>query len=202
VSESPQQCAVVDLESADLIVALMDSEHRPLIRERFSDWEPSCLISCGEHLLSKSLTSGSFLANGVMPGKPKLREGSMANAERQMPEHVKAAYRGAVDNVLFLKRQQWLATNYVLLLYVAVFLISAHYFSRTDAARNWLGVITIAAFVIHWWMLHSFQRSIETFRNRLVWVYRSYFSEEERAGLDLRLEQGHIGINLRLTLGS
>jgi hypothetical protein len=123
-----------------------------------------------------------------MPGKPKLREGSMANAERQMPEHVKAAYRGAVDNVLFLKRQQWLATNYVLLLYVAVFLISAHYFSRTDAARNWLGVITIAAFVIHWWMLHSFQRSIGTFRNRLVWVYRSYFSEEERAGLDLRLD--------------
>jgi protein-tyrosine phosphatase len=35
----PQQCAVVDLESADLIVALNDSEHRPLIRERFSDWE-------------------------------------------------------------------------------------------------------------------------------------------------------------------
>jgi protein-tyrosine phosphatase len=36
---SPQQCAVVDLESADLIVALMDSEHRPLIRERFCGWE-------------------------------------------------------------------------------------------------------------------------------------------------------------------
>src|SRR5215470_2131131 len=36
---SPQQCAVVDLESADLIVALMDSEHRPLIRERFRGWE-------------------------------------------------------------------------------------------------------------------------------------------------------------------
>ena len=112
----------------------------------------------------------------------------MANDERQMPEHVKAAYRGAVDNILFLKRQQWLATNYVLLVYVAVFLISAHYFSRTDVARNWLGGITIAAFVIHWWMLHSLQRSIETFRDRLVWVYRSYFSEEERAGLDLRLE--------------
>ena len=37
-------------------------------------------------------------------------------------------------------------------------------------------------------MLHLFQRSIETFRNRLVWVYRSYFTEDERAGLDLRLE--------------
>jgi hypothetical protein len=75
-----------------------------------------------------------------------------------------------------------------LLLYLAVFLISAHYFSRTDAARNWLGVIIIVGFVVHWWMLHSFQRSIETFRNRLVWVYRTYFSEDERAGLDLRLE--------------
>jgi protein-tyrosine phosphatase len=36
---SPQQCAVVDLETADLIVALVDSEHRPLIRERFCGWE-------------------------------------------------------------------------------------------------------------------------------------------------------------------
>jgi protein-tyrosine phosphatase len=30
---------VIDLESADLIVALMESEHRPLIRERFCGWE-------------------------------------------------------------------------------------------------------------------------------------------------------------------
>src|SRR5262249_28724350 len=66
--------------------------------------------------------------------------------------------------------------------------ISAYYFSRTDVARNWLGVITIAAFVVHWWMLHLFQRSIENFRNRLVWIYRTYFSEKERVGLDLRLE--------------
>ena len=66
--------------------------------------------------------------------------------------------------------------------------ISAHYFSRTDVARNWLGVITIAAFIVHWCVLHLFQRSIEKFRNRLAWIYRSYFSEEERAGLDVRLE--------------
>ena len=52
----------------------------------------------------------------------------MANAERQTPGHVAAAYRDAVDNIVFLKRQQWLATNYVLLLYVAIFVISAHYF--------------------------------------------------------------------------
>ena len=32
-------------------------------------------------------------------------------------------------------------------------------------------------------MMHLFQRSIENFRNRLVWIYRTYFSEEERVGI-------------------
>jgi hypothetical protein len=112
----------------------------------------------------------------------------MENPERQMPVHVEAAYKDAVDNIIFLKRQQWLATNYVLLVYAAIFVISAHYFSRTDLARNWLGVLTIATFVIHWYMLHLFQREIEKFRNRLGWIYRIYFSAEERAGLDVKLE--------------
>ena len=67
----------------------------------------------------------------------------MENPERQMPVHVEAAYKDAVDNIIFLKRQQWLATNYALLVYAAIFVISAHYFSRTDLARNWLGVLTI-----------------------------------------------------------
>ena len=57
----------------------------------------------------------------------------MANAAQQMPEHVEAAYKHAVDNIIFLKRQQWLATNYVLL-YVAIFVISAHYFSPSELA--------------------------------------------------------------------
>jgi hypothetical protein len=112
----------------------------------------------------------------------------MANGGQEMPDHVGIAYKDAVDNILFLKRQQWLATNYVLLLYAAIFVISAHYFSRTDLARNWLGVVTIGAFIVHWYVLHLFQGSIEKFRNRLGWIYRSYFTEKERAGLELQLE--------------
>jgi hypothetical protein len=112
----------------------------------------------------------------------------MANAAQQMPEHVGFAYKDALDNILFLKRQQWLATNYVLLLYAAIFIISAHYFSRTDLARNWLGVLTIVAFIIHWYMLNLFQWTIEKFRNRLSWIYRTYFTAEERVGLGLQLE--------------
>jgi len=53
----------------------------------------------------------------------------MADTARQMPEHVGAAYKDAADNIRFLRRQQWLATNYALLVYLAIFVISAHYFS-------------------------------------------------------------------------
>jgi hypothetical protein len=35
----------------------------------------------------------------------------MTSPERQMPAHVEAAYKDAVDNTIFLKRQQWVATK-------------------------------------------------------------------------------------------
>lgn len=35
----PQQCNLIDLQTADHIVALYEAEHRPLIRERFPEWE-------------------------------------------------------------------------------------------------------------------------------------------------------------------
>jgi hypothetical protein len=109
----------------------------------------------------------------------------MANAERQMPVHMGAAYRDAIVNIIFLKRQQWVATNYVLIVYAAIFVISAQYFSRTDFARNTLGVVAIVAFLIHWYMMSLFQSAIERFRSRLYWIYRTYFNGEEQAGLDL-----------------
>jgi amino acid permease len=113
---------------------------------------------------------------------------SMENADRQMPGHVEAAYKGAVDNIIFLKRQQWVATNYAILLYAAIFVISAQFFSRTDFARNSLGVVAIATFFIHLYIMHVFQRAIDRFRHRLYWIHRTYFNGEQQAGLDLPLE--------------
>ena len=41
-------------------------------------------------------------------------------AEVQMPPHVQAAYKDAVDNIIFHNRQEWVATNYALLIYAAI----------------------------------------------------------------------------------
>jgi hypothetical protein len=103
-----------------------------------------------------------------------------------------------------------LATNYALLIYVAIFAISAHYFSRTDASRNWLGIITILTFFVHWYMLNSFQAAIDKFRGRLTWIYRTYFTADERSGLDLQLEprsnwyqpEGYIGLLVVSLIGA
>ena len=35
----PLQCATADLASADFVVAVKEAEHRPLMRERFAEWE-------------------------------------------------------------------------------------------------------------------------------------------------------------------
>jgi hypothetical protein len=53
----------------------------------------------------------------------------METPERQMPVHVEAAYKDTVDNIIFLKRQQWVATNYALLVYAAIFVISGQLIS-------------------------------------------------------------------------
>ena len=37
-NRAPQQCTILDLESADFIVALNEIEHRLLMSERFPDW--------------------------------------------------------------------------------------------------------------------------------------------------------------------
>jgi hypothetical protein len=87
-----------------------------------------------------------------------------------------------------MRRQQWVATNYALLVYAAIFVISAEYFSRTDFARNGLDIATLATVFIHWYMMYLFQSAIDNFRNRLYWIYKTYFSGEERIGLGLPLE--------------
>jgi hypothetical protein len=50
-----------------------------------------------------------------------------------------------------------------------------------------LGIVTLVTFVIHWYMIYVFQRAIASYRRRLNWVYQTYFSREERVGLDLPL---------------
>jgi protein-tyrosine phosphatase len=39
IGRMPQPCTTADLQKAGLVIALKDSEHRPLMLQRFPDWE-------------------------------------------------------------------------------------------------------------------------------------------------------------------
>jgi hypothetical protein len=103
----------------------------------------------------------------------------------QMPLNVQAVYNEAVNNIIFHKRQQWVTTNYALLVYAFVFVVSARFFSRTDVARGWLGVVVLLTFAYHLYTIKLLQDALTTFRDRLAWIYRTYFTTEEQAGLNL-----------------
>jgi hypothetical protein len=111
----------------------------------------------------------------------------MSNGVRHMPGHVEAAYKEVVNNIFFLKRQQWVTTNYTLLVYAAIFIIASRFFTRTDEARGWLGLLTFLTFFYHLYMIKLFQDAITSFRDRLAWIYRTYFSADEQVGLNLTL---------------
>jgi hypothetical protein len=112
-------------------------------------------------------------------------EGIMADT---MPRHIEIAYKEAADNIMFYKRQQWMATNYAILVYALILVLSARFFSRTDMARGLLGVLTGLTFLYHLYTLKLLQDAITSLRLRLEWIYRTYFTAEERSGLNFPLE--------------
>jgi len=68
----------------------------------------------------------------------------MAITTPEMPRQIGTAYRDAVDNIIFNKKQQWVTTNYAILVYAAIFAVSANFFSRNDMVRALLGVLTLS----------------------------------------------------------
>jgi hypothetical protein len=106
----------------------------------------------------------------------------------EMPRHVETAYKDAVDNIIFNKKQELVTTNYAILVYVAIFAVSANFFSRNDMVRALLGVLTLLTFAYHLYMLKLLQDAITSFRSRLAWIYGTYFTPEERAGLNFSFE--------------
>jgi hypothetical protein len=124
----------------------------------------------------------------------------MADSDRQMPSHVEVAYQDAVNNITFLRRQQWIATNYALLVYAALFVVSAEYFSRTDFARNWLGIIAIATFLIHFYMVYLFQGAMDKSRDRRIGFTGPTSTERNRLAW-ICSGNDHLGMHGKLPLG-
>jgi len=102
---------------------------------------------------------------------------------KEMRGHVEIAYKDAIDNIQFCKRQQWVVTNYAIAAYAALYSIAPR--QDYSVLRTLLILVAIAICVYHFCALMSLQRLMTRLRLRLAHIYEDYFEAEERYRLDL-----------------
>lgn len=94
-----------------------------------------------------------------------------------MSEGVKNLYKDSLDNILFLKRQQWTITNYALLAFAAVVTIGK---SANVVETTLLTIVAAVACVYSIFCMVHTQMTLTKYRARLTHIYNTYFTAAER----------------------
>lgn len=94
-----------------------------------------------------------------------------------MSEGVKILYKESVDNIIFLKKQQWTITNYALVTFAAVVALSK---GANNVETTLLTIIAAGAWAYATICMIHTQMTLTKYRKRLVHVYNGYFHKHER----------------------
>jgi hypothetical protein len=108
----------------------------------------------------------------------------MSESEQLAPmsEGVKILYKGAIDNVIFLKRQQWIITNYSLVVYAIMVALARN---ATSVEKTVLVFISLIAFAYAISCMVHTERTMRRLRTTQWHIYQTYFTAEERATYQL-----------------
>lgn len=103
-------------------------------------------------------------------------------APSAMPSHVGAAHADAMNNIAFGKKQQWVITNYVALIYAAIIAASG----KLDRLEPWvLPALALAVGAYGVFLIYRVQTSVQKSRKRLAAINGRWFTADERTLLDL-----------------
>lgn len=102
-----------------------------------------------------------------------------------IPRQIDTAYRDAIDNIRFSKRQQWVYTNYAIASYAAAFVLAKQAPFNSGIGRFALTVLVLAVMAYSCYVILSLQKSLKKFRDRLTWIYIRHLTIEECEGLRL-----------------
>ena len=91
-------------------------------------------------------------------------------------------YKQIMDNMTFIKRQQWATTNYAVLIYAAIVYLHEKA-SKLDSALSVVAVLT-AIFAIG--LLVWFQCDLRSLRKRVERADNSYFNDAEKFALEIK----------------
>jgi hypothetical protein len=102
---------------------------------------------------------------------------------QEMPNRILIVYKHALDNLKFLKEQQWPVTKYALtaygVLFAAVKVINTPSYNGLFIAA--VGLVFLFSLVV----LVSFMHGMRRFRARVRWIPDNCFQAEEQEGLNL-----------------
>jgi hypothetical protein len=101
---------------------------------------------------------------------------------RVMSEGVKAHFKIAADNIIFLKRQQWTITNHALVLYAALTALAK---DTTDIERSILTFLGLVGCIFSLLCIGHTQQSMTRYYQNLYDIHSKYFTDTERDDLEL-----------------
>ena len=110
-----------------------------------------------------------------------------------MPQQYAQAYKDAVDNLIYLKREQFQVTYFTWLLLAALYILSG---KASPNARSFLemGAGLVGLFSVG--TLLSFHRSMSGFRKRLRAIYDKFFDKPDHATFVLNAEDHYHVVGL------
>ncbi len=96
-----------------------------------------------------------------------------------MPPHVSIVFKELYDEINSAKRQQWMMTNYCVLILAAIYAINL-----SDYSVLLIGIAVITAMMGSWLLLRV-QCHLARSRIRLDKLHKTYFSEDELRAIGL-----------------
>jgi hypothetical protein len=98
---------------------------------------------------------------------------------------VELIFTDAVDNLRFLKQQQWAVVRYALAAYAALFAVAAALEIKGDHKFFFFtAVVIVLAFSLL--ILASLREAFDKFRKRIEWIYANRLQSEQAEGLPLK----------------
>jgi hypothetical protein len=100
-----------------------------------------------------------------------------------MSPQIANIHKSIYDAINFSKKQQWVITNYVVLVYGAIFGLSKYFANPIEKAG--LSLLALVAWVYAVWLLILIQKDLGTYREQLENIHNHWLTEEEYKGLKL-----------------
>jgi len=112
-------------------------------------------------------------------------------AETEITAIASNIHKRLFDDIEFSKRQQWAVTNYVLLVYAAMFYLNGHFQAHATCIKMILSVLAFVAWAYAAFLLVKMQFDMARYRRKLVSAHKEWLNANERATLSPTDYGGH-----------